>query len=221
MLTRDLIDDQGVLSFSELLNNVAGSSNSLGRSTPFGTATTQIRGQDVLLYRDGLRDVDYSDIDNSALNNVERVEVLKGAAGLISGTGGAGGIINIITKRPTDFAQISLAGPGTHLIALESYQQPISLKAEKFNAYIKEDGLTQAIDYRTQNKATGTPGREIYSRRAKVLLQVGDAPSDQVLRPIGQTLEIVPLRNPYKAPPPQCPCGSCIRASRSRERWLH
>lgn len=42
VLTRDLIDDQGVLSLSELLNNVAGASNSLGRSTPFGTASTRI-----------------------------------------------------------------------------------------------------------------------------------------------------------------------------------
>ncbi len=121
ILTRDLIDDQGVLSLSELLNNVAGSSNSLGRSTPFGTASTQVRGQDVLIYRDGLRDVDYSDIDNSALNNVARVEVLKGAAGLIYGTGGAGGVINIITKRPTNKfyaeARITLGERATKIFA--------------------------------------------------------------------------------------------------------
>ena len=102
VLTRDLIDDQGVLSLAELLNNVAGASNSLGRSTPFGTATTQIRGQDALIYRDGLRDVDFSDIDSSALANVERVEVLKGSAGLTFGSGGPGGVLNIITKRPLD-----------------------------------------------------------------------------------------------------------------------
>ncbi len=102
VLTRALIDDQGVLSLAELLNNVAGASNSLGRSTPFGTATTQIRGQDALIYRDGLRDVDFSDIDSSALNNVERIDVLKGAAGLSFGSGGPGGVLNIVTKRPLD-----------------------------------------------------------------------------------------------------------------------
>ena len=100
VLTRDLINDQGVLSLAELLNNVAGASNSISRSTPFGTATTQVRGQDVLIYRDGLRDVDFSDIDSSALNNVERVDVLKGAAGLNYGSGGPGGVLNIVTKRP-------------------------------------------------------------------------------------------------------------------------
>ena len=102
VLTRDLIDHQGVLSLAELLGNVAGASNSLGRSTPFGTATTQIRGQDVLIYRDGLRDVDFSDIDSSALNNVERIDVLKGAAGLNFGSGGPGGVLNIVTKRPLE-----------------------------------------------------------------------------------------------------------------------
>lgn len=55
--------------------------------------------------------------------------------------------VTVPTTEDAAFAQLSLAGPGTHLIALESYQQPISLKAEKFNAYIKEDGLTGAIDY--------------------------------------------------------------------------
>lgn len=102
VLTRDLIRDQGALSLAELFNNVAGASNSLGRSTPFGTASTQIRGQDISIYRDGLRDVDFSDIDSSALVNVERVEVLKGPAGLVFGTGGPGGIANIVTKAPTD-----------------------------------------------------------------------------------------------------------------------
>ena len=102
VITRDLIRDQGALSLAELFNNVAGASNSLGRSTPFGTSSTQIRGQDVSIFRDGLRDVDFSDIDSSALSNVERVEVLKGPAGLVFGTGGPGGVVNIITKRPTE-----------------------------------------------------------------------------------------------------------------------
>ncbi len=123
VLTRDLIDDQGVLSLAELLNNVAGASNSLGRSTPFGTATTQIRGQDVLIYRDGLRDVDFSDIDSSALNNVERIDVLKGASGLNFGNGGPGGVLNIVTKRPLETLQgevkLTLGQRSTKILAAD------------------------------------------------------------------------------------------------------
>lgn len=102
VLTGEFIRDTGLLSLGELLNAVPGASPSLSRTTPFGTAVTQIRGQDALIYRNGLRDVDYSDIDNSALINVERVEVLKGPAGIVYGTGGPGGIINIVTKMPED-----------------------------------------------------------------------------------------------------------------------
>lgn len=102
VLTRDLIDNSGALSLAELFGNVAGASNAIGRSVPFGTATTQVRGQDVSIFRDGLRDVDFSDIDSSALVNVDRVEVLKGPAGLVFGTGGPGGVVNIVTRTPTD-----------------------------------------------------------------------------------------------------------------------
>lgn len=102
VLNRDFIDDSGALSMAELFQSVPGASNALARSTPFGTASLQIRGQDVSIFRDGLRDVDFSDIDQSALNNVARIDVLKGPAGLVYGTGGPGGVVNIVTKRPLD-----------------------------------------------------------------------------------------------------------------------
>ena len=86
---------------------------------------------------------------------------------------------------------------GTHMLAMESYHQSIELPAAKYNAYIKEDGLTAAIDQRQRTRTTGKPGREIYSRRTKALIQVGDTITDEALQPIGQTLEIVPERNPY------------------------
>jgi iron complex outermembrane receptor protein len=106
VIGRDLIDDQGALSLAELLgNNVASASASLARSIPFSTGSTQVRGQDVAIFRDGLRDIDYSDIDTSALNNVAGVEILKGPSGLLYGSGGPGGVINLLTKRPTETFQ--------------------------------------------------------------------------------------------------------------------
>ena len=102
VLTRDLIDDTGALSIGELLQNVPGASPALARTVPFGTSATQVRGQDVAIFRDGLRDIDFSDIDQSALNNIASVDILKGPAGLVFGTGGPGGVINIVTKRPLE-----------------------------------------------------------------------------------------------------------------------
>lgn len=102
ILSRDFLQDSGALSLGEALNFVAGASPALGRSVPFGTASVRLRGQDAAIFRDGLRDVDFSDIDQSALTNIERVEILKGPGGLVYGPGGAGGVVNLVTKKPLD-----------------------------------------------------------------------------------------------------------------------
>ncbi|MEO0412157.1 MAG: TonB-dependent siderophore receptor [Pseudomonadota bacterium] len=102
VLTEGFIRDTGALSLAQLFQNVPGASNFLARTTPFGAASLQLRGQDAVVFRDGLRDVDFSDIDQSALNTLSRVDILKGPAGLVYGTGGAGGVVNLITKRPLE-----------------------------------------------------------------------------------------------------------------------
>ncbi|MEO7786637.1 MAG: DUF4198 domain-containing protein [Sphingomicrobium sp.] len=89
---------------------------------------------------------------------------------------------------------------GLHIISLVSTNAVSNLPAIRFNDYLKAEGLTPAIDARTRSGTTNANGRELYSRRAKALVQVG-RPSAQddalATRPIGLTLEIVPLRNPY------------------------
>ena len=94
-------------------------------------------------------------------------------------------------------ANFVLKGKGTHIVALESYHSTSTLAADKFTAYLDTEGLDNAKSLRAQTGMSGQPGVELYSRRAKALIQVGSTPSDNVLRPIGQTLEIVPLINPY------------------------
>ena len=102
-----------------------------------------------------------------------------------------------ITDRAPGNASLRWISPGTRMLVLETYQAAIELPAEKFNAYIVEDGLAAAIAQRQHTGTTDKPGRELYSRRVKALIQVGDITTDDVLRPIGETLEIVPERNPY------------------------
>jgi len=89
---------------------------------------------------------------------------------------------------------------GLHIISLVSTNAASNLPSIRFNDYIKAEGLTPAIDARARTGKTNANGRELYSRRAKALIQVGrPSPRDDALatRPIGLTLEIVPLRNPY------------------------
>ncbi len=97
-------------------------------------------------------------------------------------------------------APLRFPTPGTHLLAMESSHAVSELPAIRFNDYLVVEGLTPAQQLRTRMGATDRAGREIYSRRAKTLVQVG--PYDMraqahVTRPLGMTLEIVPDRSPY------------------------
>jgi len=105
--------------------------------------------------------------------------------------------IRPITPATPENAVMNWQTPGTHMLVLESHHQPNTLTATRFNDYLAVDGLTPAIEHRKRNGETRKAGREIYSRRSKTLIQVGTAATNNVLQPIGQTLEIVPERNPY------------------------
>ncbi len=90
--------------------------------------------------------------------------------------------------------------PGLHIVTLTSNNTPSELPAIRFNDFLKTEGLTPAIEARRRSGTSNQPGRERFSRRAKALVQVGPVtPLDSrvALRPLGLSLEIVPLRNPY------------------------
>jgi len=92
---------------------------------------------------------------------------------------------------------LRVVAPGLHVVGFHSQPIPIELPPEKFNQYLKEEGLDAIADIRRRRGQANANAREIFSRCAKSLLLVG-APSeeaqDQVL---GFTLELVAERNPY------------------------
>ena len=112
---------------------------------------------------------------------------------------------------PKNFAEadtfrtaFAFAQPGTHLVLLQSTSSFIELPADKFNAYLREEGLDFALKLRQENEQTTQPGRETYSRCIKALLQVGDpalvplAADSACRRAYGLPLELVPEQNPYR-----------------------
>lgn len=94
LITRDLIDDQMMRSMADVVRYVPGVSMAQGeghRDAPVlrGNASTAD------FYVDGVRDdVQYY----RDLYNAERIEILKGPNAMIFGRGGAGGVINRVTK---------------------------------------------------------------------------------------------------------------------------
>ena len=94
-------------------------------------------------------------------------------------------------------AVITVPSPGSYALAFESNPSFSNLEAERFNRYVDHEGLTAIAAHREQAGMTGESGSELYARRAKTLIQVGDELTGNVTRPIGQLLEIVPLQNPF------------------------
>ena len=86
---------------------------------------------------------------------------------------------------------------GTQMLTLATNSSFIELKPDKFLAYLKEDGLENAIAFREKNDETSKNGRELYRRCAKTLLQVSSTTDATPTRSSGLILDIIPQKNPY------------------------
>jgi uncharacterized GH25 family protein len=93
--------------------------------------------------------------------------------------------------------ELTLSSEGNQLIVMQSNNAFSSLEGDKFNAYLKEDGLEDIYDLRKKNNALNKQGTEFYSRHAKLLLQVGEKHDDTFKKIVGMPIEIVPESDPY------------------------
>jgi uncharacterized GH25 family protein len=73
----------------------------------------------------------------------------------------------------------------------------VQLSAEKFNQYLKEEGLDAVAAARARRNESGAGAREIFSRCAKSLVLAGPATEAQGDRPLGFSLELMTEKNPY------------------------
>ena len=94
---------------------------------------------------------------------------------------------------------------GTTVLTFDSQPNTISLSADRFHAYLHDEGL----DFiKTRREAAGSdkkPGRERYRRFVKTLIKVQgspDEPADPTYGVVaGQQLEVVPLNDPLALVP--------------------
>lgn len=97
-IPQEVIEDQGANSLGEVLRNTSGVSS--GRSSSLTRASTPIiRGFETdNILRNGLRD-DTLRL-GAGVNNIERIEILKGPTSVLFGPGNLGGTINLVTEVP-------------------------------------------------------------------------------------------------------------------------
>ena len=104
-----------------------------------------------------------------------------------------------ITEPPLEgdpaAAQLSLRGPGTAVIGLCTDPVYIELPADKFDAYLTEEGHEAAL--RARRKAAGgeRPGRERSTRHVKTILNATGPQASVALTRLGLALEIVPEKD--------------------------
>ena len=96
---------------------------------------------------------------------------------------------------------------GLQIVSFENTPAYLELPAERFNAYLRAEGLESILQAREEAGTSGELGKEAFSRCAKALLWVegGQPPvagGGFHAAPVGMTLELLPETNPYATPPP-------------------
>jgi uncharacterized GH25 family protein len=96
---------------------------------------------------------------------------------------------------PAGLLRVSV--PGLLVIGYRSNPSAIEQTADKFNEYLKEEGLDAVAALRARRGQANRGAREMFSRCAKSLVLSGAPYNAQGDRPLGFTLELVAERNPF------------------------
>lgn len=106
-------------------------------------------------------------------------------------------LTDLAIKNDSTDIMLSWKEEGTHVLTMESKNSVIALEAQKFNDYLKDDGIDNIYQLREKNGDLDKPSRELYRRCAKTLIQIGSKTDKTFKKPTGMPLEIIPLQNPY------------------------
>ncbi len=124
---------------------------------PASLTSTSLRGStssQVLVLIDGKRINDSraggADLDTIPLNNIERIEIIKGGQSAIYGADAVGGIINIITKKPDKLNTYLWSNLGSY--GLRSYGLDFSERTKFISGKMSLSKISSESDFPFQNK---------------------------------------------------------------------
>ncbi len=175
----EILDQQSIV-LAEILQELPGvnvtQSGGLGAQT-----SVRIRGAEsdqTLVLINGIRVNDPStpdggfDFGNLTAGNIERVEVLRGANGVTWGSQAVGGVVNVITKRPTDDPTLFVQGEygardTVRLVSNASGKLgPVGLSLG--GGYVRTDGISAF------SRGTEADGYRQYSASGQIMVDVSD-----------------------------------------------
>ena len=155
VINEKLIHDQGKDTFKEALENVIGITFEAGEGGRVGD-NIRLRGFSAAgdIYLDGMRDISQYNRDTF---NIDRIEVLRGAASMLFGRGSTGGVINQFSKqaRPITGQEVN-ATVGTQ--GYQRLQGDFNFKLEN-DAALRINAMTTDSDGRGDNAGASTHRR--------------------------------------------------------------
>ncbi|MCQ4158978.1 TonB-dependent siderophore receptor [Roseomonas sp. GC11] len=139
VVTRDQMDDQGATTVSQALRYTAGVQGEVRPGVRYDSVYVRGfggQGTDAAYvnYLDGLRQqrgISYA-VPNVDPWLLERIEVLRGPASVLYGQSGSGGIVNLVSRRPTEET--------IHEVRLEAGSHGLAQTAFDLGGKVTEDG---------------------------------------------------------------------------------
>lgn len=86
---------------------------------------------------------------------------------------------------------------GTYVVGASLLPREITLEAQEFNTYLKDDGIPDVLAARKRANELGKGATERYAKHIKAIVQVGAARTGDFSAVLGYPAELVPLANPY------------------------
>ena len=163
-ITQETLENSQGKTIVDLLNDVPGVEINGNFSTKGQNLGYYIRGgrnRQVAILLDGVNVNDPSsfngdfDLRQIDINQVEKIEVLKGASSTLYGTGAATGVINIILKKAS---KQGFNGSFNSSIGSNTSSENSNLSAEEFSTNFNFNGTLGKLDYLLALNANGSSG---------------------------------------------------------------
>lgn len=87
---------------------------------------------------------------------------------------------------------------GTYLAGVSTKPRNIELSADKFNSYLKHDGILDMLEARKTKGLLEDDAVESYQKHVKAIYQVGAENTNDWSTVLGYPIEFVPKENPYE-----------------------
>lgn len=163
-ITQEELQEKSGQTLANVLSAVAGVEINGGQSANGKNLGYYIRGgknQQVLIVIDGVPVTDASgisfeyDLRMLAVDQIESIEIMKGAASTLYGTGAASAVINITLKKP---GRKPIQGNGYINIGSNNTTTNHQYNGQDFNQGFSVDGTVQKVAYRASINSSETNG---------------------------------------------------------------